>query len=71
MSWDPFLMKVLVKKKVCGSREQCTGPTGKNRNTLLLEKNKIKQNADADVGLFICIQTGSEGVPAKYTSVKE
>ena len=25
--WDPFLIKVWVKKDVCGSREQCTGPT--------------------------------------------
>ena len=27
--WDPFLMKVLLKKDVCGSREQCTRPTRK------------------------------------------
>ena len=27
--WDPFLMKILLKKEVCTSREQCTGPTGK------------------------------------------
>ena len=33
--------------------------------------SKKKKNADADVGLFISIQTGSKGVPAKYTSVKE
>ena len=25
--WDPFLIKVWVKKDVCGSSEQCTGPT--------------------------------------------
>ena len=25
--WDPFLIKFLVKKDVCGSCEQCTGPT--------------------------------------------
>ena len=29
VSWDPFLMKILLKKEVCTSREQCTGPTGK------------------------------------------
>ena len=25
---DQFLIKFLVKKDVCGSREQCTGPVG-------------------------------------------
>ena len=25
--WDLFLMKFLLKKWVCGSCEQCTGPT--------------------------------------------
>ena len=29
-------MKVLVKKKVCGSHEQCTGPTGKHCPSLIL-----------------------------------
>jgi len=30
--WDPFLMKVLVKKEVCGSsrEQQSTKPTGKD-----------------------------------------
>ena len=28
MPWSPFLMKVLLKKEVCGSRELCTGPIG-------------------------------------------
>ena len=27
LSWDPFLMKKLLKSKICGSREQCTGLT--------------------------------------------
>ena len=27
VSWDPFLMKKLLKSKICGSREQCTGLT--------------------------------------------
>ena len=26
--WNPFLMKKLLKSEVCGSHEQCTGPTG-------------------------------------------
>ena len=25
MLWNPFLMKILLKKEVCGSREQCMG----------------------------------------------
>ena len=29
MSWDPFLIKILLKKEVCRSREQCTRPTEK------------------------------------------
>ena len=36
-------MKVLVKKEVCESCEQCTGSTGKDRNALLKKK---KKNAD-------------------------
>ena len=27
MQWDPFLIKVLMKKDICGSRKQYTGPT--------------------------------------------
>ena len=26
-------MKVVMKKEVCGSREQCTGPTGNTTTT--------------------------------------
>ena len=40
MLWDPFLMKVLVKKEVCESCEQCTGSTGKDRNAFLKKKKK-------------------------------
>ena len=29
MSWNSFLIKVLMEKEVCGSHEQCTKPTGK------------------------------------------
>ena len=38
MSWDPFLMKILFKKEVCGSHKQYTGPTRKASNTLLKKK---------------------------------
>ena len=37
MPWDSFLMQVLIKKEVCGSREQCTGPTDKH----ILVKNLL------------------------------
>ena len=47
MPWDPFLMKVLLKKKVCGSHEQFTSPTGKSKCTSQKKKKK-KANADED-----------------------
>ena len=53
-------MKVLLKKEVCGSREQCMGPTEKansHRNTGL--KKKRQGNADAISWLFISTQTGT------------
>ena len=45
MSSDPFLMKVLLKKEVCGSHEQCTGPTGKakKRQCTFSKKKKEKE----------------------------
>ena len=43
MSWDPFLMKVLLKKEVSGSREQCTGPIGKPWNAFLKKEKKKKK----------------------------
>ena len=42
MPWDPFLMKVLLEKKVCGSREQCTGPTGTHLTLFSKKKKKVK-----------------------------
>ena len=42
ISWDPFLMKVLLKKRVCGSCEQCTGATRK------VEKERKKKGTDVD-----------------------
>ena len=41
MSCDPFLMKKLLKKEVCGSRELFTGPTKQPKTCL-----KKKKNAD-------------------------
>ena len=42
----PFLMKVLLKKKVYESREQCIGPTGKannHKNAQLKKKERKKE----------------------------
>ena len=39
-------MKILVKKEVCGSCEQCMGPTRKDRKALLKKKKK-PQSTDA------------------------
>ena len=50
-------MKVVLKKEVCGSREQYTGPIGKPsqlqkvRNAL--QKKKKNANANTDVGKAI------------------
>ena len=51
-------MKVLLKKEVCGSHEQCMGPTKKalkkkNKKT----KKQKKQNTNAELLLFSSIQT--------------
>ena len=34
---DLFLMKILLKKEVCGSREQYTGPTRKMLDVQMLD----------------------------------
>ena len=49
MPQNPFLMKVLLKKEVCGSHEQCMGPTKKalkqkKKKKKKKKKNKTKQN---------------------------
>ena len=45
MPWNPFLMKVLLKKEVCESREQCTRPTGKQTIATGCFSKKKKGNA--------------------------
>ena len=62
MPWDPFLTKVLVKKEVCGSREQCmrsTGNTPQPQNAHLKKKKKGEENADTNRCLFINTQMGT------------
>ena len=58
MLWDPFLMKVLLKKEVYGSREQCTEPT---KNTPQPQNTHLKkeENTNARRCLFISTQTGT------------
>ena len=44
----PFLMKKLLKTKVCGSREQCTGALYKGeKSTTYTAKKKKKKNAES------------------------
>ena len=51
----PILMKILLKKYVCKSHEQCTESIGKAWNTFL--KKKRRWNADAGYGHFIQTDT--------------
>ena len=54
MSWNSFLIKVLMEKEVCGSHEQCMRHTGKakmrfsKKKKEKKKKEKEKENADAD-----------------------
>ena len=41
-------MKILLKKEVCGSCEQCTGPIGKAEMSFLKKKKKTNVDADAN-----------------------
>ena len=43
MSWNSFLIKVLVEKEVCGSHEQCMRPTGKAKMRFSKKKKKKKK----------------------------
>ena len=42
MPQNPFLMKVLLKKEVCRSHEQCMGPTKKALKQKKKKKKKHK-----------------------------
>ena len=52
MPWDPFLMKVLLKRKVCESHEQCMEPTRKAEE----KKKKNRETLDT-VAVAGAIQT--------------
>ena len=43
-------MKFLVKKEICGSREQCMGPTNLTETHLL--KKKESQNVDIEMQIL-------------------
>ena len=74
VSWDPFLMKKLLKSKVCGTREQCTvalfttelvkscGLEKKNKNKKEKKKKKKKgENAlKSQTWTRTCVQTLSK-----------
>ena len=40
--WDPFLIKILLKKEICRSHEQCTESTEKTEMHFLKKKKKKK-----------------------------
>ena len=42
MPWDPFLMKILLKKEVCRSYKQCTRPTEKATSHIKALKKKMQ-----------------------------
>ena len=41
--WDLFLIKILLKKEICGSYEQCTESTKKTEMHFLKKKKKPKR----------------------------
>ena len=43
VSWDPFLMKILLKKEVCTSHKQCTGSTREREREREREKKRERQ----------------------------
>ena len=44
VSWDPFLMKKLIKSGVCGTHEQCIYALfTKDRSTVAAEEKKKKE----------------------------
>ena len=59
-------MKVLLKKEVCRSHEQCMGPTKK---ALKQKKKKKKKNTNAELLLFSSIQTDTYSYIEQLTQV--
>ena len=60
VSWDPFLMKKLIKSGVCGTHEQCIYALfTKDRSTVAAEgkKKKKKRRENADAARLSAIQT--------------
>ena len=55
MSCDSFLIKILLKKVVCGFRKHCTDPLEKlKRDSKIIKKRKTQTQIS-------CIQTGIKG----------
>ena len=60
--WDPFLMKVLLKKEIYGSREQYTRPTEQYIITWKMNLKKKKKNTKTpNAGILSHIQMGIKG----------
>ena len=62
MLCDPFLMKKLIKSRVCEVREQCTNALfTEERSTIAAEKKKKKKKkkGNADAALISAIQTST------------
>ena len=58
---NPFLMKRLIKRGVCGIRDQCTSAlfTEERVNHCGLKKKKKKKRENADAALINAIQTST------------
>ena len=54
MPRDPFLMKVLLKKGVCGSREQCTRPIESAKTHFSKKKKRKKRKKKKTQTLETC-----------------
>ena len=64
MSWDPFLIKFLLEKKIFGSCEQYMGSTRKTEKPYKCasQKKKKKEIQNTDTAFIISIQTGTMGL---------
>ena len=70
MLWDPFLMKFCVKKEVCGSRKQCTGPTRKAfQPHNVLKKKKKKGKTQMQTSAFSSVSKPSFTIKYQFLSI--
>ena len=63
MSWDPFLIKFLLEKKIFGSCEQYMGSTRKTEKPYkCASQKKKKELQNVNTAFIISIQTGTMGL---------